>query len=113
MPLWFPFALVASFLVMLGSGSKAGWKLPADQPKPPPPPLPPPQSPPVQGRAPLMAKGDWPYPGLPHRVTLEGRLFEKARRWLPELHEPHAIYEEVRGPGKLVVLSTKRFVAVG
>jgi len=113
MPLWFPFALAASFLVMLGSGSKTGWKLPADQPKPPPPPqLPPPA---VQGlaRRRFAKKGDWPYRRLPFRVTLEGRLFQKGKRWFMDLNEPHAVYEEVGGPGQLVVLSSKRFVAAG
>ena len=42
LPGWFPFAVVASGLVMIGAGIRSGWKLAADQPPPPPPnPLPP------------------------------------------------------------------------
>lgn len=43
MPGWFPFALLASGLIALGSGMVANWRTNADQPKPPPqPPGPPP-----------------------------------------------------------------------
>jgi hypothetical protein len=38
MPTWLPFGLAGSFLVMLGAGARAGWRTPAEQPKPPPPP---------------------------------------------------------------------------
>lgn len=31
LPGWFPFAIVASGLVMIGAGIRAKWKLPADQ----------------------------------------------------------------------------------
>jgi hypothetical protein len=32
MPMWLPFGLAASFLVMLAAGARAGWK--TDTPKP-------------------------------------------------------------------------------
>lgn len=113
MPVWFPFALMASFLVMLGSGSRSGWKLAADQPQPPPPPQLPPK---VQGLPPrrrFAKKGDWPYQGLPFRVTLEGRLFQKGQPLSAPGHvmEPHALYNEVGGQGKIIVLGSGRFVA--
>ena len=37
LPGWFPFAIVASGLVMIGAGIRAKWKLPADQTAPVPP----------------------------------------------------------------------------
>jgi hypothetical protein len=40
MPGWFPFALTASFLVMLAAGAKSGWRLAGGAPPPPPPPPP-------------------------------------------------------------------------
>jgi hypothetical protein len=41
LPGWFPFAVVASFLVMVGAGMKSGWKISGNEPPPPPPPIPP------------------------------------------------------------------------
>jgi hypothetical protein len=38
MPGWFPFAVVASAVVVIAAGARSGWRLAADQPKPPPPP---------------------------------------------------------------------------
>jgi len=35
LPGWFPFAVIASGLVMIGAGIRSKWKLPADQPAPP------------------------------------------------------------------------------
>lgn len=40
LPGWFPFAVIASGLVMIGAGIRSKWKLPADQPEPPPGPSP-------------------------------------------------------------------------
>jgi hypothetical protein len=39
LPEWFPFAVAASFLVMIGAGIKSGWKT-SSAPKPPPQPQP-------------------------------------------------------------------------
>lgn len=38
LPGWFPFAVAASFLVMVGAGLRSGWKVSRDEPKPPIPP---------------------------------------------------------------------------
>lgn len=108
MPVWLPFALVASLLVTLGAGQQAGWKTAADieeekkkraaaQP-------------PVQGRVPpKTTRGNWPFTGLPHRVTLLGRLFEKSSRRPPG--GAVGVYSEVGGPGSVVVFHTGRFWA--
>jgi len=124
MPLWFPFALLSSFLIMMGSGARTGFRTPADLAAeeeerrkrlalggaPPPPPK-------VQGLVPSpkkVTKGNWPYKGLPHRVTLSGKLFEKGRPFksVPGIPvKPHAVYNELGGRGRLIVLETGRFVA--
>lgn len=60
MPEWFTFALVASFLVMLGAGAKSGWRLAGNTPPPPPPP--PPPTPPAPAPAQVQQGGilhDW------------------------------------------------------
>lgn len=41
LPGWFPYAVTASFLVMVGAGLKSGWKVSGNDPKPPPPSTPP------------------------------------------------------------------------
>ena len=42
LPGWFPFAVVASAVLVIAAGVKSGWRLAADQPKPTPPsPVPP------------------------------------------------------------------------
>jgi hypothetical protein len=121
MPLWFPFALLSSFLIMMGSGARTGFRTPADLAEeeerrkrlaaggaPPPK---------VQGllQSPKkVTKGNWPYKGLPHRVTLAGKLFEKGRSFksVPGIPvKPHAVYNQLGGHGRLIVLETGRFVA--
>lgn len=56
-------------------------------------------------------RGDWPYQGLPHRVTLAGRLFERARFFLPY---PGVVgqYRETKphDSAHLFVLENGRFV---
>lgn len=47
LPEWFPFAVTASFLVMIGAGMRANWKLAGGAKAPPPPPPPPSAPPPV------------------------------------------------------------------
>lgn len=37
LPKWFPFALIASGVLVIGAGIRSKWKLPADQPAPTPP----------------------------------------------------------------------------
>ena len=37
LPGWFPFAVAASFLVMVGAGIRSNWKLASGAPKPTPP----------------------------------------------------------------------------
>lgn len=110
MPLWFPFALVASFFVAAATGSKSGWKTQADVAEeerkrrla---------QGPVVQGGPPRIRKGRWPYRGLPNRVTFEGRLFERLQSFMPT--GVVGKYNELRGSGALVVLRTGRFAVVG
>lgn len=110
MPLWFPFALLSSFLVMMASGSKTGFKTSAELEE---------EKrkkelggtgPTVQGGPPLMKKERWPYKGLPYRVMYEGRLFQKGGRF-PGVPEAHVVYGELGGPGKLVVLGSGHFIA--
>jgi hypothetical protein len=125
MPPWFPFALVASLLIMLGTGQKSGWRTPADfaeeerrrkaQGEPPllvqgvlPPPPPPPRR--LASEA-GVRRGSWHRPGLPYRVVFEGRLFQK--QTIPNL--PLAVvgvYREVRGPGIMTVGANGRFAVV-
>lgn len=118
MPVWFPFALVASFLVMLGTGARTGFKTPADladeeekkkraaagggTP-----------APAVQGSLSLSEEGVWPFRFLPPLVTVRGRRFVKGSALRAEGVEPHAIYDEVGGKRRVVVLPTGRFVVVG
>jgi hypothetical protein len=64
MPGWFPFALTASFLVMLAAGVKSGWRLAGSAPPPPPPQPTPPASAPVQQAGVIHGIGDaaqWRY----------------------------------------------------
>jgi hypothetical protein len=54
-------------------------------------------------------RGEWPYDGLPFRVTFDGRLFQRAAK------PPKGVagyYREVRGPGEVAVTAAGRFVAV-
>lgn len=54
-------------------------------------------------------RGEWPYDGLPFRVTFDGRLFQRSAQ------VPRGVagyYREVRGKGELAVTATGRFVAV-
>jgi hypothetical protein len=123
MPVWFPFALVASLLVMLGSGQKSGWRTPADfaeeerrrkaQGDPPlvQGVLPPPPPPPPRVLQAGVRRGSWHRPGLPFRVVFEGKLFQKQA--IPNL--PLAVvgvYREVRGPGIMTVGANGRFAVV-
>lgn len=55
-PGWFPYAVTASFLVMVGAGMKSGWKLSGNEPPPPPPPPIPPGTPQVKQAGALQ---DW------------------------------------------------------
>jgi hypothetical protein len=63
LPGWFPYALTASFLVMVGAGIKSGWKLSGNEPPPPPPPPTPPGSPQVKQAGVLQA--EWGIVGAP------------------------------------------------
>jgi len=119
MPPWFPFALVASLLIMLGTGQKSGWRTPADVAEeerrrkaqgeppllvqgvlPPPPPTPP--------RRAGVQRGNWHRPGLPYRVVFAGKLFQKQE--VPNLPSTVVgVYREVRGPGIMTVGANGRF----
>ncbi len=53
-------------------------------------------------------RGDWPFDGLPFRVTHDGRLFQRAPR------TPKGVagyYREVRGPGEIAITARGKFVA--
>lgn len=62
LPGWFPFAVVASFLVMVGAGLRSNWKV-AGNTLPPPPSSPPPPPPPPPPGAPQVKQAgvlqDW------------------------------------------------------
>jgi hypothetical protein len=63
LPGWFPFALAASFLVMVGAGVKSGWKLSGNEPPPPPLPPTPPGTPQVKQAGVLQAEWGIAAPG--------------------------------------------------
>jgi hypothetical protein len=53
-------------------------------------------------------RGDWPFDGLPFRVTHDGRLYQRSAR------VPRGVsgyYREVRGPGELAITARGKFVA--
>lgn len=115
MPFWFPFALLGSFIVMMASGSKVGFKTPAELaaeeaerkkrqaaaggPLPYQ----------IQGGMPWLRAAKWPYKGLPFRVGHGGKLFQRTMPF-PNVPEPHAVYAEVGGGQKIVVLGNGRML---
>ena len=63
----------------------------------------------VSGARTGPTRGEWPYDGLPFRVTFDGRLFQRSAQ------VPRGVagyYRQVRGKGELAVTATGRFVAV-
>jgi hypothetical protein len=135
MPAWLPFAIAASLLIALGSGSRAGWQTQADQaaaeaerrrraanpplvqgtaPRalpPPPPPGVPPRPEIASASRKTVKQGNWHKPDLPFRVVFQGRLFQKDA---PSPMPPSilALYHEVHGKGVLTVHANGRFAVV-
>lgn len=114
MPLWLPFALLASFLVTMGTGAQSGWKTSADLAREEEERKKRAAQPPVQGTGwlpqPLVpTRGNWPWPGLPDQVTLAGRVFHRTSAKPPP--GASALYRDTQGTSKLVVLPTGRFIA--